>query len=380
MADFTQSSTISITCPKGMVSFLKTELVLLGFVIRKTRLAGVEIEGTLDDCMFLNLTLRTAHRVHYLLKEFKANNAEELGEQLKSVRWEDYIDKHGYVSLTSFISNRTIRNTQFANLSAKDAIVDRIRARKGARPDSGPKLNKTVVFLYWKDSEAMIYLDTSGESLNRRGYRRESHMAPMQETLAAAIIQAGKWETDWHFINPMCGSGTLAIEATLMATQRAPGLLRPNFGIKHILGFDEAAWKKLRSELKQASIKEPTGRIIATDIDSRAIQAAKNNATTAGVDHLIEFKQCDFRDTEIPYGDGVVVFNPPYGERLGEDDDLIPLYKAMGDFFKQDCSGKWGYIFTGNLELAKKIGLRSSKRVELYNSTIECRLLEFELY
>jgi len=380
MADFTQSSTISITCPKGMVSFLKTELVLLGFVIRKTRLAGVEIEGTLDDCMFLNLTLRTAHRVHYLLKEFKANNAEELGEQLKSVRWEDYIDKHGYVSLTSFISNRTIRNTQFANLSAKDAIVDRIRARKGARPDSGPKLNKTVVFLYWKDSEAMIYLDTSGESLNRRGYRRESHMAPMQETLAAAIIQAGKWETDWHFINPMCGSGTLAIEAALMATQRAPGLLRPNFGIKHILGFDEAAWKKLRSELKQASIKEPTGRIIATDIDSRAIQAAKNNATTAGVDHLIEFKQCDFRDTEIPYGDGVVVFNPPYGERLGEDDDLIPLYKAMGDFFKQDCSGKWGYIFTGNLELAKKIGLRSSKRVELYNSTIECRLLEFELY
>jgi putative N6-adenine-specific DNA methylase len=380
MADFNQSSTISITCPKGMVPFLKTELVLLGFVIRKTRLAGVEIDGTLEDCMFLNLTLRTAHRVHFLLKDFKAANADELSDGLKSVAWEDYIDKHGYVSLTSFIKNKTIKNTQFANLAAKDAIVDRIRMRKGARPDSGPKLNRTVVFLFWKGDQATVYLDTSGESLNRRGYRRDSHMAPMQETLASAIIQAGKWESDWHFINPMCGSGTLAIEAALMATQRAPGLLRPNFGIKHILGFDEDAWKKLRSELKQASIKEPKGRIIATDIDRRAIEAAKRNAQTAGVDHLIEFKVCDFRDTEIPYGDGVVVLNPPYGERLGEDNDLIPLYKAMGDFFKQDCSGKWGYIFTGNFGLAKKIGLRSSRRIELYNSTIECRLLEFELY
>lgn len=363
-----------------MVPFLKTELVLLGFIIRKQRLAGVEIEGTLDDCMFLNLTLRTAHRIHFQLKEFKAANAEELNEELKSIPWEEYIDKHGYVSLTSFINNPTITNTQFANLTAKDAIVDRIRARKGARPDSGPKLNNTVVFLFWKDDEAAIYLDTSGESLNRRGYRKESHTAPMQETLAAAIIQSSKWESDWHFINPMCGSGTIAIEAALMATQKAPGLLRPNYGIKHILGFDESAWSTLRSELKQASVKEPQARIIATDNDARAIQAAKKNAMTAGVDHLIEFKQCDFRDTEIPYGNGVVVFNPPYGERIGHDQELVALYKAMGDFFKQDCSGKWGYIFTGNLPLAKKIGLRTNSRTELYNSTIECRLLEYELY
>ena len=126
--------------------------------------------------------------------------------------------------------------------------------------------------------------------------------------------------------------------------------------------------------------KIPKGRIIATDIDRRAIEAAKINARTAEVDHFIEFKVCDFRDTDNPYGDGVVVMNLPYGERLGNDDDLIALYKTMGDFFKRDCFGKWGYIFTGNFGLAKKIGLRSSRRVELYNSTIECRLLEFELY
>lgn len=363
-----------------MVDFLASELTELGFPIKKKRPAGIEITGSLDDCMKLNLMLRTAHRVHYLLKDVKASNAEELQEELKSIAWEDYIDKHGYVSITSFIKNKTIKNTQFANLVVKDAIVDRIRIRKGARPDSGANLNKTVVFLFWKDNQASVYLDTSGESISRRGYRRENHTAPMQETLAASIIMASKWKPGQHFINPMCGSGTIAIEAALMALNRAPGLLRPNYGIKHILGFDETKWSALRSELKQQSTKDFEGRIIATDIDSRAIQAAKKNATTAGVDHLIEFKQCDFRDTEVPYGDGVLVFNPPYGERIGHDQELEVLYKAIGDFFKNDCSGKWGYVFTGNFDLAKKVGLRTNQRIELYNSTIECRLLEYELY
>jgi putative N6-adenine-specific DNA methylase len=314
------------------------------------------------------------------LKNLKANSAEELAEGLKSVAWEQYIHKHGYVSITSFINNKSITNSQFANLVVKDSIVDRIRSRKGARPDSGPKLDKTVVFLFWNDDEALVYLDTSGESISRRGYRKENHTAPMQETLAASIILASKWKPGQHFVNPMCGSGTLAIEAALIALNRAPGLLRPNYGIKHIEGFDENNWKALRSELKQQSAKDFDGRIIATDHDLKALQAAQKNARTAGVDHLIEFKHCDFRDTEIPYGEGVVVFNPPYGERMGHDQELAALYQAMGDFLKTDCGGKWGYIFTGNLGMAKKIGLRTSQRIALYNSTIECRLLEFELY
>lgn len=382
MSDFSAPSTISITCPKGITPYLKEELEDLGFPILKERLAGIETKGSLVDCMKLNLTLSTAHRVHYLLKEFKAANAEEVQKKLSTIPWERYIDKYGYVSITSFIKNPTITNDQFANLMVKDAIVDRIRQRRGARPDSGPDLTKTVVFLFWKGNEAAVYLDTSGESISRRGYRTNSHTAPMQETLAAAIIKASKWEPGQHFINPMCGSGTIAIEAALMALKRAPGLLRPNYGIKHILGFDEDKWNDLRSELKQDSLKDfPNySRIIATDIDARAIEAAKKNAKTAGVDHLIEFVQCDFRDTEVPYGDGVVVFNPPYGERIGHDQSLEGLYKTIGDFFKQDCSGKWGYVFTGNFDLAKKVGLRTNQRIELYNSTIECRLLEYELY
>lgn len=380
MADFSAPGTISITCPKRMTSSLREELTELGFPVLKERLAGVETRGSLYDCMKLNLLLRTAHRVHYLLGTFSAPNATELHKKLISIPWENYIDPNGYLSITSFIKNKTITNTQFANLKVKDAIVDQIRAKKGSRPDSGPDLSKTVVFLFWKGTEASIYLDTSGQSISRRGYRIENHTAPMQETLAAAIVKSTKWKPGQHFINPMCGSGTLAIEAALMALNRAPGLLRPNYGFKHILGFDQGELNGLRSEIKHQSSRDFKGTIIATDNDPRAIIAAKKNAKTAGVDHLIEFELCDFSETQIPDGAGVVVLNPPYGERIGHNQHLESLYKAIGDFFKHKCSDKWGYVFTGNLDLAKKIGLRTNQRIELYNSTIECRLLEFELY
>jgi len=380
MADFQETSNISITCPKRITPFLKEELKEQHFPIKKARKAGVETEGTLQDCMKLVLTLRTAHRVHYLLDEFQAADSDEMYRQVQSIPWEDYIEPHGYVSVTSFIDNPTISNTQYANLTCKDAIVDRIRTETGTRPDSGPDLQHTVVFLYWRNSKCRVFLDTSGESLSRRGYRTESHTAPLQESLAAAIVKDTRWKTGAHFINPMCGSGTLAIEATLMALNRPAGSLRPNFGIKHIKGFDREYWDQLRGELKLASAKDTDSKIIATDRDPGAIKAARKNAKTAGVDHLIQFEVCDFNETPLPEGKGVVVLNPPYGERLGEREKLKGLYSDIGDFFKQKCTNYTGYVFTGNMELAKHIGLRTNRRTEFYNSTIDCRLLEFELY
>lgn len=381
MADFTQTSTISITCPKRITPLLRQELSDLGFPIIKERLAGIETKGTLNDCMMLNLSLRTAHRVHFMLKDCRPKNGEELYNELIKIPWEDYIDKHGYVSVTSFIKTRSVTNTQFANLKAKDAIVDRIRQKTGTRPDSGPNLNKTVVFIFWKNDRAQIYLDTSGESISRRGYRTETSVAPMQETLAASLILASKWKPGQHFINPMCGSGTIAIEAALQALNKAPGLLRPNYGIKHILGFDEERWNDLRTDLKNKSGKDFEGRIIATDHDVRAVNATRKNARTAGVDHLIEIKKCDFKETEIPSDKtGVIMLNPPYGDRIGNEKDLEPTYEGIGDFFKQEATGYWGYVFTGNFDLAKKIGLRTNQRIEFYNSTIDARLLEYELY
>ncbi len=380
MADFSAESNISVTCPKRMTPFLKEELRKQGYPLLNVRKAGVETVGSLYDCMKLVLTLRTGHRVHYLLDEFSAEDADSMYEGVNRIPWEEYIEPSGYVSVTSFIDNKTISNTQYANLTCKDAIVDRIRETTGKRPDSGADLQQTVVFLFWRNTRCRVFIDTSGESLSRRGYRTQSHSAPLQESLAAAIVKDSRWDGHTHFINPMCGSGTLAIEAALAGLNRPAGSLRPNFGIKHVKGFDREYWEQLRSELKAASKKEFDGKIIATDRDPRAIKAARKNAQTAGVDHLIEFKVCDFRETTLPEGKGVVVMNPPYGERLGEADRLEKLYSEIGDFFKQECTNYTGYVFTGNLELAKNIGLRTNRRTKFYNSTIDCRLLEFELY
>jgi putative N6-adenine-specific DNA methylase len=178
----------------------------------------------------------------------------------------------------------------------------------------------------------------------------------------------------------MCGSGTLAIEAALLATDKHPGLFRMNYGFMHIMGYDENVFFVERRKLKDKAKKETGFKIIATDISEDAIDIAQKNAKTAGVEHLIDFAVCDFEDTEVPEDGGVVMFNPEYGERLGVHSKLEITYKRMGDFLKKKCGGYRGYVFTGNADLAKKIGLRPSRRIEFYNGKLDCRLFEYELY
>ena len=371
---------ILITCAKGIPPFLKEELLKLGFPVLSETLAGIETEGTIDDTMRLNLHLRTGHRVLFLLREFIAADADALYLAVSEIVWEDYIDEDGYFSVTSSVDNPTIRDSRYANVKCKDAIADRIKEKRGKRPDSGPAQDRVVVNLYWKDDRCSLYLDTSGESLSRRGYRKIPMTAPMQETLAAAVIMATGWKAESHFINPMCGSGTLAIEAALITLNRAPGLLRGNYGFMHLKVFNEPLWNELRSEAKKKSKKTLGCRIIATDIKEEAVEAARKNAATAGVEHLIEFDVSDYSETAVPEGRGIVILNPEYGERMGKMKELEGVYEGIGDFFKQKCRGYTGYLFTGNLDLAKKVGLRPKRRIPFFNGRIECRLLEYELY
>jgi putative N6-adenine-specific DNA methylase len=237
-----------------------------------------------------------------------------------------------------------------------------------------------VIYLYWKNDQAEIFIDTSGETLAKHGYRKLPGQAPMLEALAAGTILSTKWDHATPFINPMCGSGTLAIEAALMATKRAPGLLRNNYAFMHILGYETEMYTSERIKLDEQVVELPGIKIIASDMSERAIDIARINAAAAGVDHLIDFEVCDFEDTTIPEGEGVVMFNPEYGERLGDEVELNATYARIGDFLKQRCKGKTGYVFTGNLDLAKAIRLKTSRRIEFFNATIDCRLLEFELY
>ena len=371
---------IFITCPRGLQPYLGIEVQSLGFPLLSECLSGVETEGTLDDTMRLNLFLRTGHRVLFLLSVFSAATPDELYRETARFPWEDYLHENGYFSITSTVDTPSITDSRFANLKCKDAIADRFMKKYGRRPDSGPERDRVVIHLYWKDRACALYIDTSGEPLARRGYRKIPLKAPLQETLAAAILMATKWNDNGHFINPMCGSGTLAVEAALIGLKRAPGLLRSNFGFMHLRGFDKDRWEDLRREASLLCKKNLQNRIIATDISNEAVEAAGKNALNAGVAHLIDFSTCDFAESPVPEGSGIVILNPEYGERLGDTDKLAGTYARIGDFFKQKCRGYTGYVFTGNPDLAKKIGLRTKRKIQFFNSTIECRLLMYELY
>lgn len=375
----TPSKTI-ITCNKRLSPYLQDEVTDLGFTIKRAFHTGVELNISLNDCIRLNLNLRCASQVLYSIGSFTAKDGEELYQALLGLPWEDLIAFDGYVSVTSNVNNPTITTPLFANLKVKDAIADRIKSRKGLRPDSGPDLHKTVVHLYWQDDLAEIFLDTSGETLAKHGYRKHPGKAPMLEALASGVVYASKWDRKSPFVNPMCGSGTLAIEAALIATGRKPGLFRMNYAFMHILGYDEEVFFAERRKLKDAVDKKVDIQIIATDISKEAVAIAEANAKTAGVDRMISFAVCDFADTEVPQQPGVVVFNPEYGDRLGTHSKLEVTYARIGDFMKKSCLGYSGYVFTGNADLAKKIGLRASRKIEFYNGKLDCRLLEYELY
>lgn len=380
MQNFDRLSKVIITCNKRLSPYLQEEIKELGFTLTRVFSTGVELNITLNDCIKLNLNLRCASQILYSIKQFKAVNADDLYRETAAHDWENIIDFNGYFSINSNVNNETITTPLFANLKVKDAIADRIKARKGVRPNSGPLLNKTVIHLYWQNENAELYLDTSGETLSKHGYRKHPGKAPMLEALAAGVVYSTQWNKTSAFINPMCGSGTLAIEAALIATNRKPGLIRMNYAFMHILGYNEEVFFEERRVLKAQINKNIRPKIIASDISKEAIQIAIINAKTAGVDQLIEFSVCDFAETQIPNEEGVVVFNPEYGERLGEHRTLEATYKRMGDFLKQKCKGYFGYIFTGNPALAKKVGLRASKKIEFYNGRLDCRLLEYELY
>ncbi len=375
-----QKSAILVTCPKACSRYLAAELAELGYAITSEVSNGVFIQGDYSDCIRLNLILRTGLRVLFEVGNFRASDSESLYDNANNLPWHEWIAQDGYLCIVSSIRNETVDNTKYPNLRLKDAIVDRIRDETGERPDSGNERDRSVVFLYWHEEDVCIYLDTSGVPLSNRGYRVMPGNAPVRENLAASIIAATRWDKKSAFVNPMCGSGTLAIEAALMASGIPGGMKRQNFSVMHFKQFEQDEFDRIRDEVRKPIPNSLPFPIIASDIDRQVIEAAETNARKAGVDHLIEFRVCDFKESPIPEEPGVIVLNPEYGERLGQERLLEATYKEIGDLFKQRCPGYWGYIFTGNKTLGKRVGLKTKRKIEFYNGPIECRLLEYELY
>ncbi len=381
MKIFNTDSRIIITCSNRLSPYLQQEIINLGYRPVRIFKTGVEIVGNMQDCIKLNLNLRCASQVLFSIKEFRAVNADDVYKVALDIEWENIIPAEGYFSISSNVSNETITNNLFANVKLKDAIADRFRDKTGSRPDSGSTLNGVVIHLYWKDEAAEIFIDTSGETLSKHGYRKIPGKAPMLESLAAGVIYATNWNKETPFINPMCGSGTIAIEAALMATNRVPGLYRSNYSFMHLQGYEKEMYETAFEKIEAQVVENASLKITVSDISEDAINVAKVNAGMAGVEDMLTYQVCDFQQTILPEDTGsVIIFNPEYGDRLGEEIELEETYALMGDFMKKKCKGYTGYIFTGNLELAKKIGLKPKRRIEFFTSKIDCRLLEYELY
>ncbi len=368
-----------VTCAPSLAPYLKEELETLGFECLSMDKTGVEIEASTADAMRLNLQLRTAFHVLQRFADVNCRNADELYSEAKRLPWDRVIDPNGFLSISSNVRNETITNSMFPNMRLKDAVCDKLTATIGKRPDAGSSTDGMVVNLHWVQNKARIYLNMTGRKLSDRGYRKMPFMAPMRETIAAAVLMEMKYDGSRPLVVPMCGSGTIAIEAALMAKHRAPGLLRSNFSCNHWLNADKDAWSQQRADAKKLMSKQDPAPIIASDIEEEAVEASRKNAITAGVDHLIEFHVCDFAETPIPTSEcGDVVLHGEYGVRLGED--LVPTYKRIGDFLKTDCTGWDGYVFTSGKPLIAALRLKVSKRTPFTNAEIDCRLLKYELY
>lgn len=374
------SSTIIITCNKRLAPYLAKEVTELGYTLEEEFSTGVRLQGSLEDCIRLNLNIRCGSQILFSLMKFWANSPEEVYDKLLHYAWEEILDADGYFSVTSNATHFTVNNEMFVNVKVKDAIVDRMRREKLKRPNTGPDLSKAVIHLYWKENRAEIFLDTSGETLAKHGYRKIPGKAPMLEALTTGTLMATKWDRRVPFVNPMCGSGTVAIEAILLATNRRPGLFRKNYSFMHVIGYDPAVYEREVQRLHDQIVEVPGLKVIANDVSPDAIEISKVNAKLAGVDQFIEFVLGDFEKTPLPPAPAVIFFNPEYGERLGEITELETTYARLGDFLKKQCQGYLAYIFTGNLDLAKKIGLKASRRIEFYTAKLDCRLLEYEMY
>lgn len=368
------------TTAKGVEPVLANEMRALGLHNVKEETGGVGFTGALEDAYKANLWLRTANRVLMPVLNFDCKSEDELYGGVRQIDWRTYLTSGMTFAIDANVRDSNIKHSKYAALKAKDAIVDQLREKLGTRPNVNPENPDLRINIHIVKNLCTVSLDTSGESLHKRGYRVAQVAAPLKETLAAAIIEYTDWDMRSPLIDPMCGSGTIPIEAILKAANIAPGLLRGKFGFQRWPIFDKNAWDKLTKEAREKRKPAVEAQVLGYDISKKAVEASRRNAQAAIPGDLITFKQQDIRELSPPPGHGVIIVNPPYGERLGQKKDLAPLYKTIGDVFKRKCKGYTGYIFTGNLDLAKHIGLKASRRIILYNGPIESRLLKFELY
>lgn len=371
-----------ITCAQALEPLLAQELGSLGYPQAVTGYRGVNVPDVDFNAIYrVNYLSRLAGRVLLPLSRFRCQDDRSLYVGAGKINWQEYIPAGKTIAIDANVNHPNLRNSLYAAQVVKDAICDQLREKSGRRPDVNVKNPDIQLNLFINNDRAILSFDTSGIPLHKRGYRQESVEAPMQETLAAALLALAEFKGTEIFCDPCCGSGTILIEAALMASKTPPGFLRTHWGFMHLLAHSNERWLKVKVEADSQRIALPKNQFFGADINKQAVHACKVNLRATGLHQSIEVIQCDIREYEPPVAPNFVITNPPYGLRLNEGEHLVSLYRAIGDFMKQKTAKPAkGYVFTGNLDLAKEVGLAPARRHVLDNSGIEARLLEFDLY
>lgn len=379
------------TCPKGLEGLLNTELQQLGGDDIRETVAGVYFSGDISTAYRACLWSRLANKILLPLANFEVGSQEELYDGVREIRWEEHLSPSGSLLVDFIGTSDAIRNTQFGALKVKDAIVDCLRDFSGERPSVAKRDPDLLVNVRLAKNKAIVSIDLSGESLHRRGYRVKQGSAPMKENLAAGILIRAGWPEisaqGGALLDPMCGSGTILIEAALIAADIAPGLLRGSFGFERWLNHQNDIWLALREEAfarKSAGLgKTNLPEIRGYDADVKVIRAAEENIVSAELDHWLRVSRKELKDFVKPTHKtmefGLVISNPPYGERLGEIESLKLLYAHLGERLRNEFQGWHAGVFTGNPDLGKQMGLRADKKYKFFNGTIASELLMFSI-
>ena len=362
------------TCPRGLEPQLVAELGQLNITASAVP-GGASFAASWDACYRANLWSRVASRILWRIASFDYRDEKQLFDAARAVDWPRYFGVERTLRVNVTAQKSPLKSLEFATLRIKDAVCDLFRDAKGRRP-SVDRANPGVrVHAFLESQRGALYLDTSGEPLFKRGWRTGRSEAPLRENLAAGILMLTGWKPDEVLLDPMCGGGTLLAEAAAMARGRAPGARR-GFGFENLAAFDAGLWQRVKRETLAG---EHAPELYGSDNDPKALGAARRNLAEAGVERWVKLEGADVLERLAPAPSGVMVMNPPYGERMGSAEDLARFYPKLGDALKRRFAGWRCYLFTADLRAAKLIRLAPSRRIPLWNGALECRLYEFDI-
>ena len=365
-------------CPRGLEAVLADELTDLGAADVTLTAGGVAFHGTLALCYRVNLQSRIASRILLRIADGSYRDEHDVYDAAHAIRWQDWFTPQQRIKVKVSAHHCPLKSLDFVTLRVKDAVCDRFQFARGKRPTVDTHAPDILIAVYLDASTCTFYVDTSGEPLFKRGWRKSAGEAPIRENLAAGILRLSQWTPDTLLYDPMCGSGTFVVEAALMARRIAPGIGR-RFAFEKLLSFDAPLLNTLRAELQAAQIGAKPGLIHAADQNAQAITSITANLALAGLTEAVTLQQGDVLDLPAPAEAGLLVTNPPYGHRMGESEALRTFYPRFGDHLKQRFCGWTVQIFTADLKLPGLLRLAPARRVPLFNGAIECRLFEFRM-